>query len=106
MGPSIARIEGRLVRREANEMVIAVSSVRFINGGEQTWTGEPVRVRPEYVNTTYVRKLSKGRTIAAGAVAAGAIAFIITRGLNGGGTEDNPRPPRDSIGTTYRGPRP
>jgi hypothetical protein len=106
MGPSIARIEGRLLRRESADVVVAVRSVRFITGGEQTWAGEPVTLKPEYVGTTYVRRLSKSRTIAASALALGAVALIVTRSVNGGGTEETRTPPRDSLGTSSRGRRP
>lgn len=105
MGASIGRIEGRLVRREADDLLVSVSAVSYVSGGVQTWSGEPVRLKPEFINTTYVRRLSKTRTVAAGAVAAAAIAFFVTRSLNGGGTAEI-TPPHDSTGTTYRGPRP
>lgn len=106
MGPSILHVEGRLVRRESDDFVVAVSSVSYLGGGTQAWSGEPVRFKPEYVNTTYVRRLSKSRTIAASALAIGAVAFFVTRSVVGGGTVDPLPPPRDSIGTTSRGPRP
>ena len=107
MGPSIGRVEGRLVRQDGPELVVAVSSVRFLSGGEQAWSGEPVRLKPEYISTTYLRRLSKSRTIAASALAIGAAAFIVTRSVNGGGSSEVPNPqPRDSVGTTSRGPRP
>jgi hypothetical protein len=106
MGPAIRRIEGRLVRRDGEDYVVAVSSVAFLSGGTDTWTGEPVRLKPEYVGMTYERRLSKSRTIAASAVGVGAVAFILTRSLVGGGSGAERLPPRDSLGTTSRGPRP
>ena len=106
MGPSIRRIEGRLVRREGDDYVVAVTSVAFLSGGTDTWTGEPVRLKPEYVGTAYERRLSKSRTIAASAVGVGAVAFILTRSIVGGGSGAERLPPRDSLGTTSRGPRP
>jgi hypothetical protein len=106
MGPSIRQVQGRLVRAEADDLVVAVSSVAFLTGGTQTWSGEPVRLKREYVGNTYERRLSKTRTIAATAVGVGAFAFILTRSLAGGGSgEDRPQP-RDSMGTTVRYPRP
>ena len=106
MGPSIAQIEGRLVRRESDEYVVSVSSVRYLSGGTQGWSGESVRLKPEYIATTYQRRLSKSRTAAMSALALGAVAFIVTRSVNGSGDAESPVNPKDSIGVTYRGPRP
>lgn len=105
MGPSLSQIEGRLVRRDSGEMLVAVSSVRFLTGGTQTWSGEPVRLKPEYIATSYNRRLSKSRTLAASAVGLGAVAFIVTRSVSGGGDVDAPRP-GENPGTSARAPRP
>lgn len=92
MGPEIGQIEGRLLQRDSAQYLVAVSAVHLIRGGEQTWSGEPVRIKPDYVATTYTRHFSKGRTIALGAVGVGAVAFIVTRSLIGSGDalEKNP----------------
>lgn len=96
IGPSIAQLEGRLVRADAGDYLVAVSSVKYLTGGTQVWSGEPVRVRPEHVGTTYQRRLSKSRTIAAGAIGIGAVAFLVTRSIIGGGSTDLPPVPGDS----------
>ena len=88
MGPEIGQIEGRLLQRDTAQYVVAVSAVRLIRGGEQTWSGEPVRIKPDYVTTTYSRHFAKGRTIALTAVGAGAVAFILTRSILGSGDAD------------------
>lgn len=105
MGPEIAQVQGRLLSKDNGDYVVAVSSVRYLRGGEQTWSGEPVHIKSEYVGTTYERRFSKGRTIALSAVAIGGFtAFIVTRKLIGSG-EEPPITPIDT-GHTYRGPRP
>jgi hypothetical protein len=108
MGPSILHIEGTLLRRTPDSnYVVGVSSVTYLGGGTQAWSGEPVTLKREYIGVTYQRRLSKSRTIAAAAVGVGAVAFILTRSLNGSGSPANPPPgPPDSTGNTYRGPRP
>jgi hypothetical protein len=106
MGQSITRIEGRLLRRESDEFVVAVTSVSYLGGNTQTWSGETVRIKPGYVGTVYERRLAKGRTVAAAALGAGAIAFIVTRSVIGGGDPSDNRLPPDSGGTTIRGRRP
>ena len=87
MGPEIAQIEGRLVSRENAEYLVAVTAVHYLRGGEQVWTGENVHIKSEYVTSTSERHFSKGRSISLGVAAAGALAFILTRSLIGGGNE-------------------
>lgn len=106
MGPSITRIEGRLLRRENDEFVVAVSSVTFIGGGTQAWSGETVRVQPGHIGTVYEKRLSKGRTVTLVALGVGAMAFIVTRSVVGGGDPSDNRLPPDSGGSTIRGRRP
>jgi hypothetical protein len=106
MGQSIAQIEGRLIRQSAADgLVVAVSSVSFLNGGSQAWSGENVTLKPEYVGVSYERRLSKSRTFAAAAIGVGAVALIVTRSLVTGGDPATPPPPPPE-GSTSRGPRP
>jgi hypothetical protein len=105
MGPSIMQIEGRLLRQAPDSLVVAVSSVSFLNGGSQAWSGESVALKPEYVGVSYQRRLSKSRTFAAAAIGVGAVAFIVTRSLVTGGDPATPPPPPPE-GSTHRGPRP
>lgn len=92
MGPEIGQIEGRLLQRDTAQYVVAVSAVRFIRGGEQVWSGEPVRIKPDYVATTYTRHFARGRTIALSALGVGAVAFIVTRSLVGSGDAQEKTP--------------
>lgn len=102
MGPEIAQIEGRLVSRENAEYLVAVTAVRFLRGGEQAWTGENVHIKSEYVTSTYERHFSKGRSISLGAAGVGAVAFLLTRSLLGGGNEGETQPP--PVGSSLRVP--
>jgi hypothetical protein len=85
MGPEIDQIEGRLLQKDTSQYLVAVSAVRLLRGGEQTWSGEPVRIKSVYVAKTYRRHFATGRTIALGALGAGAVALIVTSSLLGGG---------------------
>jgi hypothetical protein len=97
IGPEIGRIEGRLLSQENGEYVVAVSLVQFLRGGEQTWTGEQVRIKKEYVGTTYERRFHKGRTIALStAIAGGLLAVAISQDLFGLGHASIPIVPPDS----------
>ena len=92
MGPEIGQIEGRLLQKDTAQYVVAVSAVRLIRGGEQTWGGEAVRIKPEYVSSAYTRQFATGRTVALTALGAGAIAFIVTQSLIGSGDSEKPTP--------------
>ena len=56
LGPEVMQIEGRLIERDSAGYLLAVSHIRLLQGGEQVWTGEQVRVRPEFVGNTYTRR--------------------------------------------------
>jgi hypothetical protein len=105
MGPEIAQIEGTLVQRDSSEMVVAVSVVHLLRGGEQEWRGEKVRIKPAYVSTAYERQFSRGRTIAVSAAALGAVALLATRSILGAGSNGLPDPSGPPASQT-RVPRP
>jgi hypothetical protein len=97
IGPEIGQIEGRLLRRDSGEYALAVSAVRMLRGGEQVWSGETVRLRPEHLGNAYERRFSKGRTVVLGlALVGGVVAFAVTRDLFGLGSDPEIRPPRDT----------
>ena len=104
MGPEIGQIEGRLLQRDTAQYLVAVSAVRLIRGGEQAWSGEPVRIKPDYVTTTYTRHFAKGRTIALSALGAGAIVYVMTRSLLGSGDAEQKVP--DDTASARISPRP
>jgi hypothetical protein len=95
MGPEIDQVEGKLLERTSDEYVLSVSSVKYLRGGHQTWTGESVRIKSDHVATVYTRQFSKPRTIALAAAGGGALALIVTQSLTGRG-QDGPTVPGDS----------
>lgn len=103
MGAEIGQVEGKLLSRENAEYLVGVTNVRFLRGGEQVWKGEEVRIKSEYVHSTYQRHFSKGRTIALSAAGAAGFAWIVTRGLLGS-NKDEPVEPPTGGGTTLRVP--
>lgn len=104
MGPAIEQVEGRLVQQTTAEYVVAVDAVRLLRGGDQTWSGEQVRIRSDYVTTVYERRFSKTRTAVLAAAAVGSIALVATRSIIGSGLLD-PTPPLDTSGHTILRPR-
>jgi hypothetical protein len=103
MGPEIAQVEGRLINADNAEYDVAVSTVRFLDGGQQVWRGDRVRIKAEYVKSAYERRFSSGRTVALGTSLVGGIAaYVVGRALIGSGTEGS-RIPGDS-GSAFRRP--
>jgi hypothetical protein len=98
LGPEIAQIEGRVVERSSGEYVLSVSNVKLLRGGEQAWSGEQVRIKSDYVASTYERRFSRGRTVAVSLVGVGLAAILVTRSIKGGGGDDE-RIPGDSAQT-------
>jgi hypothetical protein len=96
MGPAIRQIEGRLVQEDSGQYLISVSAVHFLYGGEQSWTGESVRLKPEFVGSSYERHFSPARTIALSAVGVAAAAALVGRSLLGAGNATQRTPPPDS----------
>lgn len=99
MGPEIGQIEGRLLSVDSTQFRVAVSAIHLLRGGEQTWSGEDVRINREYVSFIQERKFSAGRTVALGAVGVGGVAFFVTRSIVGGGSESPQKPPVDTAVT-------
>lgn len=92
MGPEIDRVDGRLVESSSGEHVVAVSSVHLLRGGVQVWSGERVRIKSEYVQSTYMRHFSTSRTLALGATIGGVTAFVVAGKLLGSGDANKPVP--------------
>lgn len=105
MGPEIIQLEGRLISRDASEYVVGVSTVRLLRGGEQVWRGEAVHIKKEFVSVVYERKLSKTRTIIAGAAGVGLVALIGSRSLGGLWTPEDPPGQSDTVAAQRRPPR-
>lgn len=105
MGPEIAQVEGRLLDSDSSEYVVAVSDIKLLRGGEQSWSGERVHLKSEYVAAVYERRFSRSRSIAMGAAGIGLIAAIAGRSIIGAGGPDEGRVPPDTA-QTHRVPHP
>jgi hypothetical protein len=88
MGPEIGQVEGRLIQKDNGEYLLGVTSVSLLRGGTQTWAGEQVRLKPEYVGNVYERRFDTGRSLALAAVGVGAVAYIARQNLLGGGAAE------------------
>lgn len=95
LGQGVLSFEGILDGRRDSSYVMRVAEVTYINRQTNRWSGEPITVSQEAVRDMRVRRLSKKRTfvVIAGSVVAG-VAFVVSRGLFGGGSIDSdPTPP-------------
>ena len=82
VGPAAETIEGTLQTKTDSSYVISVSSVRYFNGGSNTWSGEPLTVGTSSVQQAQERHFSAGKTVlAVGIAAAAVLSFILTRSL-------------------------
>jgi hypothetical protein len=77
MGAAIDQVQGRLIQRDTNQYVVAVSAVQYLRGDSQAWSGASANVSSAYVNKYYQVVFSPGRTIALSALIAGTSAFLI-----------------------------
>ncbi|HVO34832.1 MAG TPA: hypothetical protein VMT21_04655 [Gemmatimonadales bacterium] len=95
VGPSVTSIEGVLDSTSLDSaFTLSVTSVSVITGAVARWSGEPVKLRPAFVQTMYERRLSKGRTaVFAAGLAVGATVFVVTHGLGILGGAGNEAPP-------------
>jgi hypothetical protein len=96
MGPEISQVEGNLIQRENGDYLLGVTSVSLLRGGVQTWKGEQVRLKPEYVGNVYERRLDKGKTFVAAALGAGIAVGVMSQGLLGSSGSDEPTNPKDT----------
>ena len=91
-----------LAEQDLDGYVISVQHIYFLQGGVQVWNGEKVRVSKDQVQSFSIRQLSRGRTVALGAMGVGSLAFMLSQGLFGSGLGDRPDVPCDSCGATLR----
>ncbi len=86
LGPSLERVDGRVVQATDSAYLIRVVRVTDLRGVQTPWRGETVHVARAWVGNTYERRFSRSRTyLVAGICAAAVAAFIGTRGFGLGG---------------------
>lgn len=95
IGPSAASIQGVVQAQNDTAYMLRVSSVQYLNGKSNEWSGEPLTVPASLVSGARIREFSRSRTTAIGLGIAAAIItlFAKTNFLGVGGTEQQPKPP-------------
>ena len=104
IGPLAMNVEGVLKSPPDTAYVLGVTSVTYLRGSANRWSGEPVTVSKEFVANTTQRTFSKSRTwLGVAVVAAGVAALVATFGLSGGGTPPGDPGGGGGGGTSFRG---
>ncbi|MFN2603922.1 MAG: hypothetical protein ABR582_14365 [Gemmatimonadaceae bacterium] len=102
-GTSAERVEGVLQSNTDTAYALKVTSVTYLNGQINKWSGEPLTVSKGFVASTSQKRFSSSRTLlSVAAAAAGVAAFIVTRNLLGSGTPETPDPGGGGGGSSFR----
>ncbi len=104
IGHEVGQVHGHLVQRDSDDYAMAVTSVDFIRGGSQPWTGEVVHVKSEYTSAYYVNRVSKSRTIGFAAALAAAVVIGARQALTVSGEPSDAPPTPPNEGTKQRAP--
>jgi hypothetical protein len=94
IGPSAARIDGVVQTQNDTMYVLHVSSVTYLNGQSNKWSGEPLTVPASLVSRARVREFSRSRTTAVGIGIAAALAAVFMKAdfFGSSGPEKDPGP--------------
>ena len=98
IGPSATRVEGQVASASDSMYSLRVSSVSYLNGQSNRWSGEPLAVPANLVSQVKQRTFSRSRTVSL-AVAAAATLAVLLKSTNligsasGGGEVGRPPPP-------------
>jgi len=88
VGPSVAAVEGQLIRSSDTEIELSVSTVRQHGGAEASWRGERITVSRDLLRGIQERRFSTGRTtlFTAGLIVGGIALRQAFQGKSGGPT--------------------
>jgi hypothetical protein len=100
IGPSASRIEGVVQARSDTAYMVRISSVQYLNGQSNKWSGEPFTVPASLVSVAQERQFSRARTISVGAgIAAAIITVFMKTNFLGSGTNGKEGIPPPGNGT-------
>jgi hypothetical protein len=95
IGPSAREIQGVVRSSTDSAYVLSVSSIQYLNGQTNRWSGEPLIVRMDLVGRARERRYSRARTYGlVGGIVAAIAAVALTTDLFGSGVfGKDPGPP-------------
>jgi len=99
VGPGIRRLDGRVVENGDTSLVLAVTSVRFIDLDVTMYRdGERVEIAHQHISEIRERRLSQSRSWIAAGLAAAGVAALLLISIVGFGGEDLPDRPGNGEG--------
>jgi hypothetical protein len=91
LGIDALSLEGVLVERRDSTVTVDVQSVTYLNRVTNKWSGERLNIVNGQLRDIRSKRLSMSKTgFAAATVVGGIVAFIVSRGLSGGGNSSPP----------------
>jgi hypothetical protein len=95
IGPAAVRIEGIVQAQNDTAYMLRISSITYLGGQSNRWSGEEFTVPASLVSSARIREFSRSRTTAVGLGIAAALAavFAKTNFLGSGGTDKQAPPP-------------
>jgi hypothetical protein len=101
IGSSATRIEGIAEPAADSVYVLRISSIAYMNGQSNRWSGEPFTVPARFVSQAWQRSFSRSRTVALGTgIGAALMAVLLKVNLNGNGSSTSGGEPRPGGGGT------
>jgi hypothetical protein len=76
IGPQVRSVTGRLDASDTSGLTVAISKTSVMNGDDNGWHGEPMTIPYRYIAQIEERTLSKGKTVALVALAAGVLSGL------------------------------
>jgi hypothetical protein len=77
LGPSAARVEGVIQAQSDTMYVLRISSVQYLNGQSNRWSGEPFSIPSTLVASAKQREFSRARTVSLGLGLVGALIAVV-----------------------------
>lgn len=94
LGPSAAQVEGVIQAQSDTMYVLRVTSVKYLNGQTNRWSGEPVSIPSSLVSGASLRQFSRVRTTVLGVAVIGAlVALVMSTSFLGRGSATTPDGP-------------
>lgn len=98
IGPSVREVEGMVTSANDSAYAVRIMSVRYLDGRQDRWAGEPFEFSRSHLSRAEERELSTSRTTLMSAVVAGGAALLfvgakLIGGAQGGGTSNGGKNP-------------
>lgn len=77
LGPSTARVQGVIQTQNDTMYVLRISSVQYLNGQSNRWSGEPFSIPSSLVSGATRQQYSRARSVALGVGVVGALVALV-----------------------------